>query len=167
MDGNHPKAYDVKYYLLTLTHLGQYYLVDKGYPDKQGYMVLYSKMKYHQSQFQNAVPKDAPEAFNKVHSSLRSCVERCFGVLKKRFRMLTVMPNYAIPTQIDLIIICFLLHNYILENTHHDYYLDEDYEDPDLPPPLVPEAGQDQAPDGMKDIRDAITQEIWRSHRFY
>nr|GEV13383.1 hypothetical protein [Tanacetum cinerariifolium] len=36
---------------------GKYYLVDKGYPDRNGYLVPYSKTRYHQSHFENEMPK--------------------------------------------------------------------------------------------------------------
>ncbi|GKD78460.1 ALP1-like protein isoform X1, partial [Tanacetum coccineum] len=51
---------------------GKYYLVDKGYPDRNGYLVPYSKTRYHQSQFENEPPNNMQEAFNRKHSSLRS-----------------------------------------------------------------------------------------------
>lgn len=130
-------------------------------------MVPYNKVKYHLSEFQNATPKTAQQAFNKVHSSLRGCIERSFGVLKKRFRMLVCMPSYELDTQIDLMILCFCIHNFILRYRVKDNYLEDDYEDPDLPPPIMPERGRDNAPGGMKHLRDAIASEIWRAGRYW
>ncbi|GJZ00359.1 ALP1-like protein isoform X1 [Tanacetum coccineum] len=49
---------------------GKYYLVDKGYPDRKGYLVPYPKTRYHKSQFENEPPKNMKEAFNRSHSSL-------------------------------------------------------------------------------------------------
>ncbi|XP_058770478.1 uncharacterized protein LOC131644069 [Vicia villosa] len=50
----------------------RYYLVDKAYHDKEGYLVRYPKIKYHLSQFEYESPTNAQEAFNREHSSLRS-----------------------------------------------------------------------------------------------
>ncbi|KAL6583736.1 hypothetical protein OROMI_003025 [Orobanche minor] len=99
---------------------GKYYLVDKGYPERKGYMVPYPKVRYHQSQFENMAPSNAHEAFNRRHSSLRSCIERSFGVLKKRWKILNRMPKYSIQTQIDIILATFALHNYIRKNSEDD-----------------------------------------------
>ncbi|XP_065864617.1 protein ALP1-like [Euphorbia lathyris] len=63
---------------------GKYYLVDKGYPEREGYLTLYHKIRYHQSEFRGANPKGSQEIFNRAHSSLRSCIERAFGILKAR-----------------------------------------------------------------------------------
>ncbi|CAH9086232.1 unnamed protein product [Cuscuta europaea] len=93
---------------------GRYYLVDKGYPDRKGYLVPYPKIRYYQSQFENELHTNAEEAFNRAHSSLRSCIERSFGVLKKRWRLLKRMSKFSINTQIDVIVAAFALHNYIV-----------------------------------------------------
>ncbi|XP_076932477.1 uncharacterized protein LOC143598034 [Bidens hawaiensis] len=92
---------------------GRYYLVDKGYPGRNGYLVPYSKTRYHQSQFQREPPNNMQEAFNRSHSSLCSYIERSFGILKKRFKILGTMPKYSVHTQIDVIMATFALHNYI------------------------------------------------------
>ncbi|CAH9112765.1 unnamed protein product [Cuscuta europaea] len=99
---------------------GRYYLVDKGYPDRKGYLVPYPKITYHQSQFENELPTNAEEAFNRAHCSLRSCIEISFGVLKKRWRLLKRMPKFSINTQIDVIVAAFTLHNYIQKNSNED-----------------------------------------------
>nr|GEX78040.1 hypothetical protein [Tanacetum cinerariifolium] len=71
---------------------GKYYLVDKGYPKRNRYLVPYSKTRYHQSRFQNEPPTNMKEAFNRSHSSLRIYNERSFGILKKRWKLLGGMP---------------------------------------------------------------------------
>ncbi|XP_071699252.1 uncharacterized protein [Rutidosis leptorrhynchoides] len=98
----------------------RYYLVDKGYPDRKGYLVPYPKTRYHQSQFQKEPPNNMQEAFNRSHSSLRSYIERSFGILKKRFHILSEMPRFSVQTQIDVITATFALHNYIRTNSQED-----------------------------------------------
>ncbi|GJT89445.1 putative nuclease HARBI1 [Tanacetum coccineum] len=99
---------------------GKYYLVDKGYPDRKGYLVPYPKTRYHKSQFENEPPKNMKEAFNRSHSSLRSFIEKSFGILKKRWKILGGMPKYSVETQHDIIIDVFALHNYIRNNDKED-----------------------------------------------
>ena len=50
------------------------------------------------------------------HASLRTAIERAFGVLKKRFPIIayTTEPNYYIDTQNEIILACYILHNYLM-----------------------------------------------------
>lgn len=64
---------------------GKYYLVDSGYPNTIGYLTPYKETRYHQKEFQQGfLPEWIHEHFNLRHSSLRSIIERSFGVLKAR-----------------------------------------------------------------------------------
>ncbi|KAL2899249.1 putative nuclease HARBI1 [Bienertia sinuspersici] len=73
----------------------KYYLVDKGYQDRDGYFVPYPRL---------------------------SCIEKSFGVLKQRWKILTILPQFRIETQIQIIVATFALHNYIRINSQ-DYPL--------------------------------------------
>ena len=53
------------------------------------------------------------ELFNYKHSSLCNIIETCFGVLKARFPILKVMPNYRQRRQRCIPIACCVLHNFI------------------------------------------------------
>ncbi|KAJ9543744.1 hypothetical protein OSB04_023451 [Centaurea solstitialis] len=86
----------------------------------KGYLTPYSRVRYHQSQFEHVLPTNAQEAFNRAHSSLRSCIERSFGVLKKRWKILNKMPKFSETTQIDVIMATFALRNYIRRNDMED-----------------------------------------------
>ena len=88
-------------------------MADKGYPDRQGILTPYSKIRYHQSEFRGAVPRGYKEIFNRSHSSLRSRIERAFGVLKARWKILRAMHRYSIKDQNRAILETFALHNYI------------------------------------------------------
>ncbi|KAL0324086.1 UNVERIFIED_CONTAM: hypothetical protein Scaly_2375700 [Sesamum calycinum] len=58
------------------------------------------------------------DLFNHAHSRLRNVIERCFGVLKKRFPILQWgMPSYLLQHQVDLVIACCTLHNFIRHPT--------------------------------------------------
>lgn len=54
------------------------------------------------------------EKFNYLHSSLRSVIERSFGVWKARWLILQNMHvNYTFETQVKIVIASMALHNYI------------------------------------------------------
>ena len=116
--------------------LGKYYLVDKGYRDRQGILTPYSKIRYHQSEFRGAVPRGYKEIFNRSHSPLRTCIERAFGVLKPRWKILRAMPRYSIKYQNRAILATFALHNYIRRSKIRDPAFKIIDEDPDVVPPI-------------------------------
>ncbi|GJR05863.1 putative reverse transcriptase domain-containing protein [Tanacetum coccineum] len=128
------------------THRRKYYLVDKGYPDRKGYLVPYPKTRYHKSQFENEPPKNMKEAFNRSHSSLRSSIERSFGILKKRWKILGGMPKYSVETQHDIIIAAFALHNYIRNNDREDKVFNTFEQHPDY-----------MGCDELRDVRGSVT----------
>ena len=60
------------------------------------------------------------ELFNYKHFSLCNIIERCFGVLKARFPVSKVMPNYHPRRQICIPIACCVLHNFIRNEACRD-----------------------------------------------
>jgi hypothetical protein len=73
----------------------KYYLVDSGYPNRKGYLAPYKGQKYHILEWQHArKPIGAKEVFNYAHSSLRNVIERSFGVLKMKWRILLNLPSF-------------------------------------------------------------------------
>ncbi|XP_077252175.1 uncharacterized protein LOC143891561 [Tasmannia lanceolata] len=68
---------------------------------------------YHLNEFRTNRPRTAEELFNHRHSSARNVIERAFGVLKKRFAVLHREPMYPFPKQVDLVIACCCIHNFI------------------------------------------------------
>ncbi|KAL2944420.1 putative nuclease HARBI1 [Bienertia sinuspersici] len=152
---------------------GKYYLVDKGYPDRSGYLVPYPKLRYHTSQFEHMPPQNKRETFNRWHSSLRSCIERSFGVLKQRWKILTRMPQFSVETQIQIIVATFALHNYIRINSADDphFRVLEEYPDfiPSLELPDVNTSSQGsvatESCTQMKVVRDTIADSLWVARR--
>ena len=59
-------------------------------------------------------PTNARELFNLRHSSLRVTVERAFGALKNRFRIIDNRPFHPFKTQVKLVLACCIIHNWIL-----------------------------------------------------
>ncbi|KAL0008009.1 hypothetical protein SO802_009511 [Lithocarpus litseifolius] len=60
------------------------------------------------------------ERFNYVHSSLRSVIERTFGVWKNRWKILRCMPAFHIRTQNYIIVATMVLHNFIRAHDQND-----------------------------------------------
>uniref|UniRef100_A0A2N9GM46 Uncharacterized protein n=1 Tax=Fagus sylvatica TaxID=28930 RepID=A0A2N9GM46_FAGSY len=80
---------------------GKYYLGDAGYGNRIGILSPYRKVRYHLQEFSDHPPENARELFNLRHASLRTTIERGFGVLKKRFRVLGAEPFWSFETQVE------------------------------------------------------------------
>lgn len=93
---------------------GYYYLVDAVYTNGMGFLSLYRGERYHLSDFRNGHQPCTPkEFFNMKHSSACSVIERCFKILKKRWAMVRSPAFYDIITQLRIIFVCCMLHNFI------------------------------------------------------
>ncbi|KAG5057034.1 uncharacterized protein LOC114412252 isoform X1 [Glycine soja] len=114
---------------------GKYYLVDSGYPTFMGFLGPYKKTRYHLPQFRIGPRiRGRVEVFNYYHSSLRSTIERAFGLCKARWKILGNMPPFALKTQNQIIVACMAIHNFIQRNDKSDGEfdsLDEDNENID------------------------------------
>ncbi|KAL6288700.1 hypothetical protein ACE6H2_006210 [Prunus campanulata] len=109
---------------------GKYYLVDAGYPQMRGYLGPYKGERYHLPDFRRGVqPMGHKEVFNHAHSSLRSVIERTFGVWKKRWSILRDMPSYPFAKQVKIVIATMALHNYIRRHAKRDCHFDESEDD--------------------------------------
>jgi hypothetical protein len=58
--------------------------------------------------------------FNYLHSSLRNVIERAFGVLKQKWRILKKLPSFSPEIQAQIIIACMALHNFIRDSALRD-----------------------------------------------
>ncbi|XP_048336945.2 uncharacterized protein LOC107403342 [Ziziphus jujuba] len=94
---------------------GEYYVVDSGFPCTMGFLPPFRGEKCHLQEYhgRGRQPRGPKELFNYRHSSLRNVIERCFGVLKARFRILKMMPPYKQSRQPLIVIACCTLHNFI------------------------------------------------------
>ncbi|KAK8506923.1 hypothetical protein V6N11_028945 [Hibiscus sabdariffa] len=152
--------------------LGKYYLADKGYPERNGFLTPYHKTRYHPSEFRGANPRGPREVFNRAHSSLRSCIERAFGILKARWKILEKMPKYSMYDQNRIICAAFALHNYIRLSKVHDPTFNVIDKDPNFIPPeaisdVAPmqEEAQQLGTNEMTKVRNDITTSLMIARR--
>ncbi|KAE8696335.1 hypothetical protein F3Y22_tig00110674pilonHSYRG00020 [Hibiscus syriacus] len=110
---------------------GKYYLADAGYGIRNEIISPYRGVRYHLKEFTNHRPENAKELFNLRHSSLRTTVERVFGILKKRFRVLDAEPFWDFQTQVDVVLACTIIHNHIMGVDPNDLINEELYEEHD------------------------------------
>ncbi|KAK3210945.1 hypothetical protein Dsin_015651 [Dipteronia sinensis] len=142
----------------------KYYLVDSGYPNMKGYLAPYKGERYHLQEFRSSgQPKSSQETFNYVHSSLRSVIERCFGVWKARWRILQHMPNYKFDKQVAIVTASLALHNFI----RREAIADVEFELCDENQKYVPEPEDEESymnltidENQMGVVRDRIAREL-------
>ncbi|CAL5372826.1 unnamed protein product [Camellia sinensis] len=94
----------------------------EGYKNQKGFLAPFKGCRYHQEQFRvTGRTRNANEVFNTVHSSLRSAIERTFGVWKARWGFLHNMPRYDFgKVQVPLVGASMALHNFIRRNSNED-----------------------------------------------
>lgn len=121
--------------IFGLSITGKYYLVDAGYPQMRGFLKPYKGVRYHLPDFRRGEPPSGrEEIFNSKHSSLRSCIERTFGVWKQRWKILRDMPTYPFKTQRDIVIASMALHNFIRRYSKNDPAFQRLDENPEFVP---------------------------------
>lgn len=91
------------------------YLADGGYGLRKGFLTPYRTVCYHlrEQSLARLRPQTKEELFNLQHAQLRNVIERMFGVLRRRFRILNCRPEYSLDTQAQLVIVACALHNFI------------------------------------------------------
>jgi hypothetical protein len=93
----------------------KYYLADAGYGMSPHFLTPYRGVRYHLKEWAQAGqrPQNEKELYNLRHSSLRNAIERTFGVLKKRFKVLNTPIEYNLDVQVSLVKALCALHNFI------------------------------------------------------
>ncbi|KAJ9556263.1 hypothetical protein OSB04_010877 [Centaurea solstitialis] len=110
-----------------------YYLVDFGYCNANGFLAPYRGQRYNLKEFSGHRPNTVEEYFNMKHSKARDVFERCFGLLKGRWKILASPSFFSIETQVRIIMACCLLHNLNRKFMSHDpqkMVLEEEEEEP-------------------------------------
>ncbi|XP_051117938.1 uncharacterized protein LOC127242440 isoform X2 [Andrographis paniculata] len=147
---------------------GKYYIVDLSYDNMIGFVAPYEGVRYHLHEFRgaNLLPRNAKELFNHRHSSLYNAIQKSCSVLKERFPILKLAPQYAFHTQRDIVIAACVLHNYIRREERNDWLFNSIEnrtltESPgfDDPPDLQPPFSINEQMAASR--RDSIAQAMW------
>ncbi|KAK6134848.1 hypothetical protein DH2020_031389 [Rehmannia glutinosa] len=138
-----------------------------------GFLALYRQHRYHINAWRGAMfdPRDREELFNKRHSRLRNAIERAFGVLKGRFPILKgPMPRYSIRRQVNIVIACCVLHNWLRANYQDDEYFrraERGEFDPDEAADDARQIPQQSQQDivAQSEFRDMLAASMWARRR--
>uniref|UniRef100_A0A7C8ZPL5 Uncharacterized protein n=1 Tax=Opuntia streptacantha TaxID=393608 RepID=A0A7C8ZPL5_OPUST len=147
---------------------GKYYLVDSSYLNMEGFLAPFQGVRYCMQEYKgaNCLPRNVQELFNHRHSSLRHAILRTFHVLKERFPILKLAPQYAFQVQRDVVIAACVIHNFIRHEDSHDWLfasyeeriVEEDSDVDDLPDVQLASPLKEQM--GML-IRDSVATSMW------
>ncbi|KAI7938685.1 hypothetical protein MJO28_014264 [Puccinia striiformis f. sp. tritici] len=100
---------------------GQFYLADAGYALQKGLIIPFRAVRYHLKEQATCGLKPATpeELFNLRHASLRNVVERIFGCLKAKFKILTSPSEHNVHSQVQLVYAITMLWNFL---RYHNQY---------------------------------------------
>ncbi|PPD96688.1 hypothetical protein GOBAR_DD06289 [Gossypium barbadense] len=145
---------------------GKYYLVNAGYGIRNGYITPYHGVRYHLNEFSAQGIENAEELFNLQHLSLRLTVERVFGILKKWFHVLDAEPFWNFQTQVDIVLVCCIIHNHIMGVDPNDLLNQGLYEESesDLIIQTFTEREEREEAREWSTKRDEIAQTIWNDY---
>jgi len=156
----------------------KFYLADAGFGLSKFFLTPYRGVRYHLKEFGEGTnkPLNKEELFNLRHAQLRNIIERAFGVIKKRFPLLVNMKSYDFDFQCELVLCCFMLHNFI--RTHEAFESDDDSDsddDDDDDEEVEEEFAQYRQPgtserqryNEAREWRDNMATEMWTSYTDY
>ena len=108
---------------------GRYFLGDAGYSPTAGTMTPYRGVKYHLKEWgrANLKPQSPTELFNLRHSSARNVIERIFGVIKNKFKILDRGCWFDIQTQAAVVLSLCALHNNLREYSDSELDIPEPF----------------------------------------
>lgn len=98
---------------------------DAGYGIQNGIISPYRGVRYHLKEFSDRPPKNEKELFNLRHSSLKTTIERAFGVPKKCFRVSGLEPFWSFRTQVNVVLACCIIHSFIMKANPNDSIMEE------------------------------------------
>ena len=97
-------------------------MVDSGLSIGTSFLPPHKSTRYHVQEFNSSGRRitSKKELYNYRHLSLWMVIEQSFGVLKARFPILNLMPNFKPIRQWYVVIVCCALHNFIRMNNRSD-----------------------------------------------
>ncbi|XP_060675815.1 uncharacterized protein LOC132805071 [Ziziphus jujuba] len=107
--------------------LSKVFLVDCGFPNRCQFLAPFQFIRYHLQDFlgQGRDPETPNKLFNHRHASLRNTIERIFGIFKSQFTIFKIAPPFPFDTQVELVLACVGLHNFLRKECHADEFPEE------------------------------------------
>lgn len=154
-------------------------LGDAGYGLSRKTLTPYRGVRYHLKEFHPSAggrPTSKEELFNLRHASLRNIIERSFGILKKRFKILRdVVDVGSFDDMWSIMYCCVALHNFIrlndssVDSTLLEEYLREQNEGRQATEDFTfdtidPELNDASLPEELKAWRDDIASAMWEDY---
>lgn len=115
------------------------------------------------------------ELFNLRHSQARNVVERIFGIVKRRFALMTAAPEYDLRTQSKITLALCVLHNFIRVHDPDDLSEEETEEHEEelkrrvprrVPTDFCPHVPRTESQRATKK-RDRIAKAMWEQYQSY
>ena len=148
---------------------GRYFLADAGFTMRPGIVTTFPDgVRYHLEDWRNAgnPPVTRKELWNLRHSRARICIEKIFGILKRKWKIVrSTAPEYPVEFQIDLTYVVTGLHNFVTIHSR------EDPGEPDFTPEDL-EAARARADRAIlgrsgEEIRFESSVRMWRGYERY
>ena len=169
---------------------GSYYLADTGFMTCNALLIPYCGTCYHLKEWGRAPqkycffflkiftinfsfdrPRNYKELYNLRHSQARNVIERIFGVVKRRFRLMVAAPEYPVQTQAKLVPALCVLHNFIRTHDPEDLDLVDSAEVECRSPQRQPQDFRVTVDAAERreanDRRDKIAQAMWTQYIEY
>jgi hypothetical protein len=115
-------------------------------------------------------PQNKEKLFNLHHSSARNAIEHIFGILKRRFWILIIPPEYKMDLQVRIPMALCAIHNFICQHDPeeiHDFDMptndtegEEDHDRGNLAAGPAAHASRDRT----TLMRDEIAQKMWDNY---
>lgn len=149
-------------------------LMDAGFALTTKCLTPYRSTRYHLKEFGRGrqAPQTKEELFNLRHAMLRNVIERIFGILKRRFPVLSTPVQYDYAFQVELVMALCVVHNSVrVHGCRNDIYVaqaiqdmrmrrEEPLEESDRPQ-HHPEMESTEA----KAWRDGIAEKMWTQYQ--
>ena len=107
-------------------------------------------------------PRTKEELFNLRHASARNVIERIFGVLKRRFRILHLAPEYDLQVQAQIPAALCAVHNFIQTHSHGHHDSDDSDNDSGDDDEDRMASAANNAPAVASDVPDDDDAKLWR-----
>ncbi|KAK3219588.1 hypothetical protein Dsin_013558 [Dipteronia sinensis] len=112
-----------------------------GFANRRQFLAPYRGVRYHLQDFvgNGNYPENEKELFNLRHASLRNVIERIFGILKSRFTIFKSAPPFPFKTQVEIVLACVALHNFLRKECRSDEFPIEEESASSSSSPIVEE----------------------------